>query len=964
MGDWKEGRPIYSLEEAINILESINGMPFSEQQRAILTNQNGIKIVACAGSGKTHTIVNLVTLRIMTGVIKDPSRLLLTTYSKAGADNMADRINALLKRVGLGSVFVTVKTLHAIYYNLLMYFNQGKTLKILSDAERLALLRQATRDEKLFLEEEDLGKLNTLFSYQLNNLINDIDELYNSYVYDLNISQESYRRVYKRFAELKRESQEYDFDDLQYTAYDYLTFHDTFMKDKELQKDPKAIQKNYGSELAIKYLHDSYDYIYVDEFQDTSQIQYEILKKMLKDERKFIVVGDEDQCLPVGTEIITDRGAVRIEDVKIGDRILSARPNEMCYKPVTHINRMFSTTLLYEIKTARGFTVQATREHIAFAYPDCKAVYKALVRYSKGRYKVVESNYKDLIGLGEVWLLPEGIYPIEEIKEEEALELLEDKGVMKEYQSCPIGLGRQDVFEGYNFIDMPFCHLQKGFIIPVYDREQNKIVVDTITEIVKKPYIGMVYDLSIAETQRFVANNILVHNCIYSWRGAKSSILLNVDSDYHIDKLNLDTNYRCRETILEYAKLGIVYTSNRDPKNMKAAKSGGKVSFMYMDSKNLYSMTKKTAELIEAKIKVDGVSPSDIAVLVRNNAHAQVLQAMLGLQGIYCSFTGEMKLSAQKEFKDVETLLGFCIGEQRSYYDKYACMSILWKVVRYLGGDRAAQISEIMSNTKANFVDIIGEIICTLELDPTVQAKLVLNPQIKSRISYYCKSIKKDTANDLLNLYRLLKEEDATKKFTGLLKQYKTGTEFLYGPVQKGKQTIYQEFNKKRNHDCILNFFIDLSKNGVDYIASALDKIAMYESTMTGVLQNGVRITTMHSAKGLEWSHVIIMAYDNVSFPDVSYLLKKKDMNEIDVQEYLDGERRLAYVAITRAIDDLTIVTDCNNMSLFGLESLGGIKPNFNLMDFAAYVVNHNYEVPDKYKVTPNFTQFLINKKE
>ena len=82
----------------------------------------------------------------------------------------------------------------------------------------------------------------------------------------------------------------------------------------------------------------------------------------------------------------------------------------------------------------------------------------------------------------------------------------------------------------------------------------------------------------------------------------------------------------------------------------------------------------------------------------------------------------------------------------------------------------AAQISEIMSNTKANFVDIIGEIICTLELDPTVQAKLVLNPQIKSRISYYCKSIKKDTANDLLNLYRLLKEEDATKEVYWIIK--------------------------------------------------------------------------------------------------------------------------------------------------------------------------------------------------
>ena len=738
-------RPTYNVEEAIKILEGINGMPFSEQQRAILLSTNGIKIVACAGSGKTHTIVNLVTLRIMIGAIKDPSKLLLTTYSKSGADNMSERINALLKKVGFGNYSVTVKTLHSVYYNLLMKFNEGRNLNILSESERLDLLRKATREEKVFLEEEDLGKLNSLFSYQLNNLIEDVSELNNSYVYDINLSIDSYKKIYRRFAKLKAELKSYDFDDLQYSAYDYLTYHDRFLEDREdLEDEQEALAKDYWSQAAINYLHDTYDYVIVDEFQDTSIIQYEILRKMVKSEKDLIVVGDEDQC-------------------------------------------------------------------------------------------------------------------------------------------------------------------------------------------------------------------------IYSWRGAKSSILLNIDTDYHIDKLNLDTNYRCKETILEFAKLGIAYTSHREPKNMRAYKQGGSVNFVYMDSKDLYAITKKTADLIENKIKADGIAPSDIAVLVRNNAHAQVLQAILGLRGIYCSFTPDMKLSNHRTFKDIENLLGFCVGDGMNYYDKQACMGLLWKLVRYLGGDRSAQIAEIMSNTKASFIDVLEELVCSLGLDPNVSSKILLNPQIKSRLDYYCKTIKADTAKDLLTLYNLLKETDPLVKFKGLLSQYKVGTEFMFGPIQKNRQTIYREFNKKRNQDCILDFFLDLSEKGINYVSTELNKIAMYERTMSAEITNGVRITTMHSAKGLEWSHVIIMAYDNVSFPDVSYLLKKKDMQEDDRQEYLDGERRLAYVAITRAIDNLTIITDNNNMSLFLLESLGGIEKDFDVLDFSAYTFNHNYEVADRYKVTPKFTQFVIN---
>ena len=86
---------VYSDDRAIELLEQLGGKKFSSEQEAILRHRGGTKIVACAGSGKTTTLTNVVTKRIMTGEISDPSKLLMTTYSKSGADEMSERINKL-----------------------------------------------------------------------------------------------------------------------------------------------------------------------------------------------------------------------------------------------------------------------------------------------------------------------------------------------------------------------------------------------------------------------------------------------------------------------------------------------------------------------------------------------------------------------------------------------------------------------------------------------------------------------------------------------------------------------------------------------------------------------------------------------------------------------------------------------------------------------------------------------------
>ena len=84
----------------------------------------------------------------------------------------------------------------------------------------------------------------------------------------------------KEFARLKKEADEMDFDDLQLIVFQLLYV----LKRQDV----------------IDYLHYSYRDIYVDEFQDTSAIQYKIIQKIITDDKHVVFVGDDDQCLMPG----------------------------------------------------------------------------------------------------------------------------------------------------------------------------------------------------------------------------------------------------------------------------------------------------------------------------------------------------------------------------------------------------------------------------------------------------------------------------------------------------------------------------------------------------------------------------------------------------------------------------------------------------------------------------------------
>lgn len=259
------------MPSTLERISALTGITYSDEQLKILQHKGGMCILACAGSGKTSVLTHLIAKRILDGEIRDPRKLLVTTYSVAGREELEIRINKLLKALGM-NVRVEIRTLHSAYRYMLQQI--GACGQLIEGWKRTALLREGAKVNNIKLDDETLQKLDSLLSYQINNMLTN-EALFKQYVYDIDLTPEQYIAISKYYNQAKTEHGVIDFDDMQLLVYTYL----------KTNADARNLFRNL------------WDDFYIDEFQDVSKIQFEILKMQLKDEEKLVVIGDDDQCI-------------------------------------------------------------------------------------------------------------------------------------------------------------------------------------------------------------------------------------------------------------------------------------------------------------------------------------------------------------------------------------------------------------------------------------------------------------------------------------------------------------------------------------------------------------------------------------------------------------------------------------------------------------------------------------------
>ena len=926
--------------EIIADMSRVTGMVYSDEQMKILTTSGGLCILAAAGSGKTSVLTHLIVKRARTFEIQDLNTLLCTTYSKGGADELEQRLNKLLKQFGI-TKHVTVKTMHALYLEVLREFDYPTT--VIDNRERIKYITEACKDVEVSLDEDEFQSLDSLLSYQVNNLLSDA-ALVQSYAYNLDkVSLEQYSAIRKGYSNRKLKSHLIDFDDMQLYMYSLL-----------YQSNRQDI---------IDYCHNHWTDIYVDEAQDMSRIQYAILRKIITDPSKLVIIGDDDQCIvPEFTMTMANGSHKDLEDVKVGDFVATCGPYGRSSAELQTIRTKPYDGEVISIMTQHGMAATVTPDHLMFVYNGRKnshmSTYGLTIdnRLMLGRTLVGRGDAKQVYCEGaelntEDYRKLDIKSSITEFKAYDSIgkqafeEVFKDKKLIKKTDKCyavtlkelnPFahesvikevmywyellgGLGRNIHFErrarlcGMDFFCKEARYVKEDDMLPVIGFS-GEFEVKPVVTIDRKHYTGTVYDFSVGPSCNYSIGNIFVHNCIYQWRGADPSIILNVCADYDIRKMVLSTNYRCAGNIVEKAAIGIKHNSRRSDKTMKPYRPGGDIRICDCGSTNLYKMSKYAYKHIKDLVINKGVKPAEIAVLSRNNAHICMLSNMLFKDGIYVEATNEMKMTKMPIYRALKDVMDLSMDTNSNLL----VSSTLYRVCRYMRKVEAKRLATIMSDSGLNFSDFLGFLNkkyfhCA---EVTWNKEIKLPAQMNMELSTVVNGLKLESVTDLIYLAQLYEKATDELRAAEMLKMF----------ILTNSYQFEKKADKKRTFEGMVDYLRDLiMTTGYSNTRQFLKITEMYEDGRMAVIDNKICMSTMHGAKGKEWDHVVLFADDNVTFPSFDGIRSQINTGIAmsDIYYGIDENRRLHYVAMTRARKELAIFTDRSNIGLFILEAMG-----------------------------------------
>lgn len=363
-------------------------------------------------------------------------------------------------------------------------------------------------------------------------------------------------------------------------------------------------------------------------------------------------------------------------------------------------------------------------------------------------------------------------------------------------------------------------------------------------------------------------NNIMVvgddSQSIYSFRGANFKNIMefpNLFNDVKIIKL--EENFRSIQPILDFTNNIIERAVEKYSKNLYTRKTGGALPVIIAAStENLQSkfIVEKILELRE-----EGISLKDIAVLFRSSFFSFDLEIELAKANIPFQKFGGMKFIESAHIKDILAFLRIA-SNPKDIVSWYRVLLLHEGV-----GPKTAQ----------KILDELATARLTIKASPDSDASFRYNEKI---------------ANLFQLLYKLHTERKLPSEKAQMVTDY-------YYPLFKDK---YDDFNKRKKD---IDIFLNISEN-YKTLESLLADMAI-EPIIESVIDIGaedkenefVTLSTIHSAKGLEWHSVFIIHLVEGFFPS---------SRSVDKLETLEEERRLMYVASTRAKHNLFITYPMN----------------------------------------------------
>ena len=391
---------------------------------------------------------------------------------------------------------------------------------------------------------------------------------------------------------------------------------------------------------------------------------------------------------------------------------------------------------------------------------------------------------------------------------------------------------------------------------------------------------------------------------IYSWRGANFKNILNFEKDYQNAKvILLEQNYRSTKTILNAANSVIKNNINKKDKNLWTDnETGEKIKYVRTnDEKDEASyVTREIRNLVN-----NGVSLDDIAVLYRTNAQSRTIEEGFLNSNIPYRIVGAFAFYSRKEIKDLLAYLKLIYNTK----DDVSLMRIINYPKRKIG---AKTIENLSMDAVLNGTSMFDVISSGKELE---FKKLILEMKEKSEVLSLTETI--DMVLDKSGIKSELESEHTLEADIRLenLNEFKSIT-----------KTFEEE-------------------SGIASLEDFLNEVSLVSDVNDQKNDNSPKVTlmTIHAVKGLEYKYVFVIGMEENIFPHVNSCAEDGGIEE---------ERRLCYVAITRAKEKLYLVNALRRM-LYGKTSVNMPSRFINEID------KDLIDAPEKKMVNMKF-----NKKE
>ena len=390
---------------------------------------------------------------------------------------------------------------------------------------------------------------------------------------------------------------------------------------------------------------------------------------------------------------------------------------------------------------------------------------------------------------------------------------------------------------------------------------------------------------------------------IYSWRGADIRNILEFENDYpDCTTIKLEQNYRSVGNILSAANAVIANNMTRKPKKlMTTAEDGDKVQvFMASDERD---EGRWIAGQID-KRHDEGLSYEQIAVFYRTNAQSRMLEDMFLRAGVPYRIVGGTRFFERQEISDVMAYLTLAVNPA----DDMAAQRVINVPRRGVGRTTIERISEIARENDTTFMNAAELAIVDEEL----------RPASRRAVSEFVQIIKEaaDYSGDLRKVVEMIIEK------AGLVSALQNeGTDEARGRIENIKEFLGVVDEFVETHDDEDAEFAAPTAGEVvegeeparvlrgDSLADFIEWVRL-RTDLDAASDDGHAVTlmTVHSSKGLEFDCVFVAGMEESLFPH---------MNSIADSGAVEEERRLAYVAITRARKYLYL-TCASQRQLFG----------------------------------------------